>query len=221
MVHCWSWKVPHSSKMPKVHTQSTQSTHRHTNYLHAHIYTCTHIKNTKCIHTHTRYTYTVYAYTHTHTNYTHTHTKVHIYTQSTCSKTHTQIMKSTQVEFWLPFIEVLLTDSMPGTVVKGVFAPAIMATTEWVLTNLPSTPKAQSYHHSPVLKGNDLPQATPLGHGGDRCDLSVGHLPLWSTPCSCLYECACVYAQVLSHALHLYICVSLWCRSQHIMHLRV
>ena len=93
-------KCKHTCTM---HTQSTQSTHRHTSYLHAHIYTCTDAKNTKCIHTHTRYTYTkcMHINIHTHTQITHIHThthKVHKYTQSTCSKTHTQIMKSTQVE---------------------------------------------------------------------------------------------------------------------------
>ena len=78
--------------------------------------------------------------THMHQN---THTKyTHIYTQSSCSKTHT--MKSTQVEFWRPFIKVLLTKSRLGTMVEGVFAPAMMATIEWMLANLPSTARKHS-----------------------------------------------------------------------------
>ena len=78
--------------------------------------------------------------THAHINTHKVHT--HIYTQSSCSKTH--MMKSTQVEFWLPFTEVLLTKSRLGTMVEGVFALAVMATIEWMLNNLPSTPRKHS-----------------------------------------------------------------------------
>lgn len=145
--------------MCTMHTQSNTQTQITSMHMHSH--------------THTQSIYI-------HTNCTHAHKHTH---KAHTVNTHTQMMKSTRTDFWLPFIKVLL--NAPGAVVDGVFIPAITATKQRVLIALPSTPR----RHSLINISLSSRKWLALGHTS-RIWWSQLSTVCWTTPLCSAPRCS-------------------------------